>query len=223
LAGISNAAFNSEAVSTFVLNSAGAIVPGGALPSPIAGSFSMWYGQPGAGNFLGSGSNGGSAISPPFTIPDADGVVLRFKTWWEIEAVNPSRFDIMQVQLLNSTGGLIRVLGQLNPAADPTEPADRVRLPYTSGGFNTAPTWQDVSLDLSENRGQVVRLGFVFTTGDDNYNNFRGWLVDEVAIRTQPPVGVQLTYARLSTATTGAKVVLTPANQIAFPARSRQP
>lgn len=220
LAGITNAAFTSGAVQTFVLNADGAPVPGGALPSPFDGSFAMWYGQPSSGNFLsGTSSNSGNVTSPVFTVPSTtDDVYLELKTWWEIEGVNPRSFDIMQIQLVNAAGSVVQVLRQLNPLSDPTSPAavDRIPLAYTSGGFNTAPVWQDISININAHRGQLRAIRFVFSTGDGNYNNFRGWIVDDVAIRfggALPSVSASV----LSDTPAGQELV--PVDQIVFPER----
>jgi Immune inhibitor A-like, MAM domain len=213
-------------VSTFV-QSEGEDQPGGDFPIPFAGSFSAWYGQSSQGNYIGTqaspdgeksggtstGPNSGSLVSPFFRVPDQDNVQLTFKTWWEIEGVNPAHFDLMQIQIQKTTGDPV-VLTQLNPTADPETPADRRAMPFTSGGFNTAPVWQDFSEPLSSYRGQTIRLRLVFNTGDQNYNGFRGWIVDQVAVvvgEGGPFIGLRKQMQ--------LRTDLIPAERVKFPSR----
>ena len=170
---------------------------GGALPMPFAGSYAFWYGQPSSGNYMGSqvsedGSksggtsmapNSGVFTSPAFFIPDhALPVVLRFDTWWEIESINPSSFDVMRVSIQDVATTAVTELGVLNPT---TDPGGAPPTPFTSGGFNTAPVWMQVTQDVTAFRGKTVRLIFTFDTGDILYNGFRGWLIDNVRVTTQ--------------------------------------
>jgi hypothetical protein len=215
-------------VSTFVLDDE-VKVSGGALPSPFAGSFSAWYGQASTGNYIGTqatgdadGSGGtstlpntGSFLSPHFRVPDVLGVELRLKTWWEIESVNPATFDIMSIEIVTGTGPT--PLTELNPETDP-EPTSAAQA-YTSGGFDTAPVWQDVVIDLSAYRGQTVRLRFVFNTGDALYNGFRGWIVDDVRVVTGG--GPSLLLELRPQQSWGGELV--PADQRTFPARTQRP
>jgi len=223
---LSNQAFP-QFVSTLV-QSEGDDQPGGDLPNPIAGDFSAWYGQASTGNYIGTqvegdgdgsggfstASNSGTFVSPYFLVPDQENVQLSLKTWWEIEGVNPKDFDIMQIQVQKVTGQTA-VLQQLNPLTDPSEPADRSALAFTSGGFNTAPVWQDLSLPLSSYRGQTVRLRLVFRTGDERYNGFRGWIVDQVrvVVPAGPFLGARGKQMQLRTN-------LIPADRMRFPTRT---
>lgn len=167
----------------------------GALPAPFAGSYAFWYGNAATGNYLGAqnssdyfGSGGTSAApnsgtltSPPFTLPVADGqsIVLRFNTWWDIESVNPSTFDIMQVSIEDETGA-ITPLGVLNPSSDPAFLLEST--PFTSGGFNKPPVWVEVAQDVTAFSGRTVRLIYSFDTIDILYNGFRGWVIDNVRV-----------------------------------------
>ncbi|HVT40629.1 MAG TPA: hypothetical protein VHE78_16420, partial [Gemmatimonadaceae bacterium] len=175
---------------------------GGAMPSPFAGSYVFWYGNPAAGNYLGpqqandapksggrgTASNTGVLTSPSIVFPTATGMslVLRFNTWWEIESVNPSLFDRMELSVQDVSTSAITSLGMLNPATDPTV-ARPPSAPFTSGGFNTPPGWVEVVKDLSAFRGKTIRLIFTFNTVDLLYNGFRGWLLDNVRITPDAP------------------------------------
>lgn len=176
---------------------------GGALPTPAAGAFSLWYGQPASGNFLGQqdatdvaksggtsvAANIGSVVSPQFVVTaSAPRATLRFDTWFEIESQNPNAngFDIMSIAVQDVGTGAITVLGRLNPFEDPTF-FPRAATPYTSAGFNRAPVWRPVFVDLSAFRGMVIRLVLNFDTVDQQYNGFRGWIVDNVQVSDQIP------------------------------------
>jgi hypothetical protein len=169
---------------------------GGALPSPFTGDFALWYGEPSAGNFIGTqieegpgtggtstAPNGGDAESPEFLIPaSASAAVLRFDTWFEIEGVNPIGFDIMSI--LVSEDGSETLVGTLNPISLPVfgEPP----IPFTTRGLDLAPAWQERAFDLSAFKGKTVSLIFRFATGDHQYNGFRGWLIDDVRVNSDP-------------------------------------
>jgi hypothetical protein len=174
-------------------------VPGGTVPTPFRKSFSGWYGQVSTGNYIGTQADGdlllsggtsiapntGAFVSPEIDIPNVPltNVQLRFKTWWEIEGQNPSGWDLMTIEIVRS--GVPVAATTLNPTADPGPTnEDRHAKPYTSAGFNTAPTWNNVAIDLSAFRGQRVRIRFTFDTRDKLYNGFRGWLVEDVRVST---------------------------------------
>ena len=196
-AGIVNQAFTDQLV---VLGSGDA--SNGGMPNPFHGTKVFWYGtEPGAGvgtengNYIGtrSGNNGfhsggestapnsGSLTSPAFVVP-ANGQ-LTLQTWFEIESVDPQAFDAMTVTLDPATGPDVP-LGQLNPTTDPNGLTSQ---PFTSGGgFNAAPAWVPVTVDLSAYAGQTVQLRFSFNTGDHQYNGFRGWLLDNILVAPAP-------------------------------------
>jgi hypothetical protein len=131
----------------------------------------------------------------------------------------------MQIQLVTPTGS-VQVLRQLNPASDPPSPdeEERIRLPYTSGGFDTAPLWQEISINLNAHRGQSRAIRFAFETGDGRYNNFRGWIVDQVEVRVEKPTLNLVAGAfapSLSEGGTGEELV--PVDEMTFPDRAVEP
>jgi hypothetical protein len=168
----------------------------GALPAPFAGANALWFGAEGgdpSGNYAGALANttqtGGTstaprtgvATSPIFLVPNApNGVQLTFQSWFEIESVNPSGFDVMEVTIRDVDASSSALLVHLNPAADP---GGNSVTPFTSGGFNQPPVWTTITRDLSAYRGHHVQLAFTFDTRDVLYNGFRGWVVDDVALR----------------------------------------
>ena len=168
----------------------------GALPSPFSGSYAMWYGEDATGNFagplmpdqsLGSGgtsvtANAGTVSSPAFRVPSTVNLVrLGFQSWFEIESMNASTFDIMEVQVEDTALPEVKTrLTTLNPLSDPA--GRTAPMPFTSGGFNTAPVWKYLTADLSAYRGKTIRLHFSFATKDVLYNGFRGWIIDNLAV-----------------------------------------
>jgi hypothetical protein len=180
----------------------------GAMPGPFAGSFAFWYGtEPGAGvgtenaNYIGTRSannatnslSGGESTAPnsgvlsstAFVVP-ADGM-LRFETWWEIESVDAHIFDLMTVRV-EEVGFGTTDLGALNPALDVDGAANQ---PFTTNGFNAAPGWAGFSASLSAYATKTVKLHFDFTSGDHQYNGFRGWLLDNVRVVPEPIIGLK--------------------------------
>ena len=166
----------------------------GALPQ-VFGERAYWYGVPSLGNYLGTrltgdgalsggtsnARNSGSVTSPQFHVPaSSHGTVLRFDTWFEIEGVNPATFDLMTVSVIQGAGVL--EIRKLNPTSDPAVNENRAARPFGSGGYNVAPVWQPVELDMTAYEGSDIQLRFAFDTRDLSYNGFRGWVVDNVRV-----------------------------------------
>ena len=175
----------------------------GALPNPSEGQYAVWYGRSEDGNFLGTQNssdtsesggtstvpNEGTLLSPAFLIPaGSPSAGLTYDTWFEIESVNPNAngFDIMSVAVRDLTTGNTVELGRLNPVVDPTLP-NRRPIPFTSGGFNVAPEWRTAEADLSAFIGHTIRLEFHFSTVDNLYNGFRGWIIDNIRVAPNAP------------------------------------
>jgi hypothetical protein len=180
---------------------------GGALPGALGGTKSLWYGEDATGNYRGApwagggspllqvggrsnAANSGTASSPFFAVPNTlNSTSLSFKSWFEIESVNPGPvtiddltfdpFDIMDVTVDVQGGASGVLVKRMNPDENP---GGAPRTPFTSGGFNAPPTTSTFVVDLSAYRGQTIRLNFTFNTVDILYNGFRGWIVDDVAV-----------------------------------------
>ena len=180
----------------------------GFIPEP-KDNHACWYGQVeggnvGQGNFLGDVSsdnggdlldggtsdvkNAGAIVSPLIDLSNETApLALSFKTWWEIEAVNPNEdgFDLMTVSVSTDDGESWENIARLNPLSDPVglNGDSRAPLPYSNRGFNKAPDWlAQEPISLSEFAGQQIRLRFAFSTQDELYNGFRGWLLDDVSV-----------------------------------------
>lgn len=199
LTGVSNAAY------PLLVNLGAGDNSGGALPAPFD-AHALWFAVEtgaNAGNYAGplapTGQAGGTSLSvhagtassPVFLVPDvANAVRLTFRSWFEIESVNSANFDVMEVIVQDLDAGTSATLLRLNPAVDP---GGNARTPLTSGGFDLPPVWQSMSVDLSAYKGRHVALQFSFDTRDVLYNGFRGWIVDDVAVRTFTAAGAATT------------------------------
>lgn len=171
--------------------------PQALLPSAFSGDFVWWYGQPGTGSFIGTqsssdsllsggtstSSNSGVLTSPSINLVSTTKPYLRFRTWWEIESVNPNEngFDIMEIQISTDGGSSYTTIKKLNPFVDPND-SDRSSKPFSSGGYNRKPVWALEEIDLSSYAGEVITLRFDFKTNDGLYNGFRGWIIDTLEI-----------------------------------------
>ncbi len=174
----------------------------GYLPSPYKGSFAYWYGQNQSGNFIGTQKSGdalnsggtsispndGSLTSPLIDLTKAGSAQLNFQTWFEIESQNPNEkgYDLMIIEISIDNGVSFTPFKKLNPYADPVEP-NRYHIPYTSAGFNKAPIWIPIIIDLTPYAGKTIQLRFNFETVDELYNGFRGWFIDDLSV-TSPTV-----------------------------------
>ena len=180
----------------------------GKVPDPLSNR-ACWYGQAVSGgvtqgNFLGEPEepqeeldggtsltpNGGAIVSPDIDLSAETGPLsLTFRTWWEIEAVNPNEngFDLMTIEY--STDDIQWTpIARLNPLSDPVglDDQDRAPLPYSNRGYNKAPAWLwQEPIDISDLAGEQIKLRFRFNTQDELYNGFRGWLVDDISIKRE--------------------------------------
>lgn len=184
----------------------------GKLPDPAQGNYAYWYGNGVAGSFLNKEAsllteegqpvetrlNGGTSAQEYYgtlTSPVIDlsttqkPISLSFKTWWEIESVNPSSrgYDAMDVEV-SVNGGEFKKLARLNPLSDPQTDYNRWSIPFSNFGFNLAPQFaQQEAISLDEYAGQSnVKIRFKFDTVDQYYNAYRGWIIDDIVIQNQP-------------------------------------
>ncbi len=166
------------------------------LPKAVDGDSVMWYGLSDTGSFINTQKDGdnlksggtstsahsGTITSPSIDLSSAIQPVLRFKTWWEIEAVNPNEngFDLMDVKISVDDGEFVAIK-RLNPKVDPNMD-DRASKGFSSAGVFRKPIWVSEELDLSEYKGHSIRIQFSFNTNDELYNGFRGWIIDDLSI-----------------------------------------
>ena len=176
----------------------------GKVPEPLQGNTAYWYGDKVNGNFIGAlrdsstplefdggtsqYDNRGELISPVINLSQYQAPLsLSFKTWWEIESVNPNNqgYDLMNILVSTDGGNSFKTLARLNPLADPSSEYERAPIPYSNLGFNLAPAAvQQEAISLDEYAGKAnVQLKFQFRTVDELYNGFRGWMIDDVVIQ----------------------------------------
>jgi hypothetical protein len=163
--------------------------PGDTYQDYYSPTHSFWYGQDATGDYDTwiydpweeewiPIANDGILISPPIYLSES--AVLTFWTSWEIEAADPSGFDLMQVWVNDGTGDTLVL--QLNPTWDPEDEFGY----YSSAGYNTPRVWVHHTVDLSAYAGKTVLVKFYFDTDDEILNNYRGWYVDDVSIQRAP-------------------------------------
>ncbi len=184
----------------------------GAVPDPTEGIQAYWYGSkivdPAGsvqGNFIdthdvtdstdsgGTSSeinNSGWLTSPAIDLSDATGdLSLTFRTFWEIESVNPNSdgFDLMTIETSNNGGTTWTPIAKLNPLSDPASLQNRDPIPFSNTGYNSAPIWsqQELIQLLNITGSSEVMIRFRFDTIDGLYNGFRGWMIDDIKIINQ--------------------------------------
>lgn len=129
---------------------------------PYAGSYSMYYGNPTAKNFAGSGTNYGTATLPQVMVPGQGSSSLTFWLWMDTEI--SSSYDILYVKI----GGT-----NVWTKTTTTVPA--------------AKTWQQVTVDLNSYAGQSVQVSLYFNTMDSAANSGEGVYVDDIAFNLGAP------------------------------------
>jgi len=174
----------------------GCIPEPGSLPNAYSGDHAFWFGNPASNNFLpgdglcenfNGGKGGpvsGSLESPQVPVQGFTFLFLSFYSAWEVEAVDPQAppngFDWLLVEIRVDDQTTWDLVGYLNPEIDSD---GKPFQPYTSTGFDLAPAWVNYYYDISEwAYGDFVTIRFRFDSKDENYNGFRGWLVDKVEI-----------------------------------------
>ena len=170
-----------------------------ALPRAVEGVHALWFGRPGAGNYLGTGSdcsgkNGGLSsgglwgmfTSPGYVVgSDLEDVRLVFAYWFEIEGLDPNQdYDRMLVEV-SADGAFFYEVGALNPDFDTDGDPDKA---FTTAGYFKTPVWSIADMMLAGPvLGEVLATGtmyvrFQFQTGDEFHNGFRGWVVDGLRV-----------------------------------------
>ncbi|MCB9357341.1 MAG: IPT/TIG domain-containing protein [Calditrichaeota bacterium] len=168
----------------------------GFLPLAHNGTRAMWYGEAPTGSFIGAdfnpnqgshsggtsnGPNTGWAITPEIDLTNASAATLDFWTWWEIEGVDVPFFDLMFVEATIDGGITWAPVGSglLNPLDDVNANA---HVGYSSGGVGEPGLWIHHVFQMDQFIGSLCAIRFRFNTGDNLYNGFRGWLIDEVSV-----------------------------------------
>lgn len=167
------------------------------IPTPVSGNGMAWFGEDTTGSFIGKDFhtipqdplNGGTStqtqegalISPAIDLTSTSNAILEFDTWWEIEGVDVDAYDLMHVEI--STDGGVNFMpigsGLLNPLNDVDGEEWKS---YSSGGLGMPGIWIHQLFDLTPFVGNNVHLRFRFDSGDELYNGFRGWFIDDVSV-----------------------------------------
>lgn len=170
----------------------------GQLPAAYSGTHAAWFGEASTGTFCGSDFNtitqtpkdgctstqpySGELTSPTFSLAGATSAEVQFQAWWEIESVDADTYDLMTVEYSIDGGASWQQAGQLNPVNNPAGKHDQ---DYTANGIEKPAQWNQDIVDISGAAGQSnVQIRFTFNTGDEKYQGFRGWLVDNVVVST---------------------------------------
>ena len=128
-------------------------------------------------------------MGPQDSAPLQDNPTLTFDTLWQIEGVDPSYFDLMDVNVI-PVGGSSTTVWQLNPSYDGGTCKDS----YASvTGFDGTPEVTNPSVDLSQFANETVELQFSFNTVDSLYNAYLGWQIKNIEI-TGDSNGIPATF-----------------------------
>jgi hypothetical protein len=219
---------------TSELNPVAVTLPDAGYHLAAAGGTNVaWFGELSTGSYIGSdfprppnpkggGSSAdtqaGTLTSPAVDLTGYTAATLEFDSWWEIEGVAGSYYDIMTVQVSTDGGGSWNDLGVLNPTIPTNAPGDTG---FTAGGSSAPPVWRHYVYDLSSVAGSNVLIRFQFDTGDSAYNGFRGWTVDNVVVQGGSEVPAPYVSALdPPLATQDDLVTVTGANSTSAPCRS---
>jgi C1A family cysteine protease len=129
-------------------------------PDPVhSPTHAMWFGNESTGNYETGFQEVGDLISTTINLTDVDIAFLEFYHWREGEG---GSYDVSSVYI--SIDGL---------NWDLIYETDEIYI----------PPWEKVFVDISSYVGNPsVQLWFNFDTFDSVYNDYRGWLVDDVAV-----------------------------------------
>jgi hypothetical protein len=167
------------------------------LSPPKHGTHAFWYGRDEDGSFLRvdateppeqSAASGGTSwaahqgtlTSPPIDLTGYLGARLSFWSWWEIESIHPTEYDLSTVEASGDGGASWTEVFRMNPPSD--SGGGKPALPFTANGVGAPPSWALRKADLSAFAGKQVLVRFRFDTGDEYFNGFRGWMLDELKL-----------------------------------------
>ncbi len=121
---------------------------------------SFWYGQDSTGNYDTGSANSGVLQSPTYDLTYASSPKLEFYHWYETENYL-GEYDICEV-IVNGDVVYHRDSEDQNVGSE--------------------NNFVKETIDLSSYIGQVIDVQFVFDTVDAEYNDHRGWYIDDVNI-----------------------------------------
>jgi uncharacterized repeat protein (TIGR01451 family) len=142
-----------------------------------------------------------SLTSPPVTITGSGDTNFSFWTKWQVESMDPACYDQLWIEYYNvvsPTGWVL--LTEVGPVTDPPSSAPGVGMASVTG-YGGVPQWQFVQLDLSAFAGETLQLRFRFLDSacqasncagkvcgppDSDFDNFLGWVVDDISLGCPP-------------------------------------
>jgi hypothetical protein len=124
---------------------------------PAGGSYSLYYGDPAAGDYDSGTANNGKAALAPQALTAGKKAGLSFALWMDVEA--GAGFDTLEVYV----------------GTDLVWQKDMSTVPKLK-------IWKQVEIDLSKYAGQSVAIRFVFDTTDSVSNTGEGVYIDNVTI-----------------------------------------
>ncbi|MFC1523448.1 kelch repeat-containing protein, partial [Thermodesulfobacteriota bacterium] len=130
----------------------------------ISGGNSFWYGQDNSCDYDTGATTSGSLISKTITIPASGSTTLTFWSWFDTEddPVYP-QYDRKWVQV-EENGSFTNLTPEVGELQDPS-------------------TWQKFTYNLDAFSGKDIKIHFTFDSYDATLNNFRGWYLDDIAVR----------------------------------------
>jgi hypothetical protein len=147
--------------------------PCGSQAAPfLEGTKAAWFGEPGSCTYdmFFSGPEGSLTLNSWIALPDAPSISLRFWSFSHTEYCAKG-YDRHWVEIEAQNGPDQGFTQLLCPPSGPPE----LLLP-----------WHERRIDLSAYRGAQVRVRFTFIAGDSAFNDWLGWLVDDVSIIAEP-------------------------------------
>jgi hypothetical protein len=121
------------------------------------GKYSLYYGDPSAGDYDTGGQNYGTAQLPAFTPTTGKKAGLTFSLWMDTESL--SSYDVLEVY------------------ANTTKVWSK-----TTTTVSSMKTWLEISIDLSSYAGKSVTIKFKFDTKDSYSNSTEGLYIDDITI-----------------------------------------
>ncbi|MFH1533067.1 MAG: hypothetical protein ABIK09_20265 [Pseudomonadota bacterium] len=130
----------------------------------------LYYGNPGAGNFESNGANSGEAISPEIWLQPGVDDALTFEYFQDSES--GTYYDMCWLYV------------------SWTEGADTWVEIWSKAQYTAMNTWQTYTVNLNGLAGETVRFRWYFASGDSISNNGKGVLVDNFHVHStcQPVV-----------------------------------
>ncbi|MCX9011094.1 MAG: choice-of-anchor J domain-containing protein [Candidatus Methanoperedens sp.] len=122
-------------------------------------SHSFWYGDENSKTYKTDRDNSGTLVSPQINL-QGDHPVLYFRSWYQTEPSKAYDRKVVQISVNNGAWTDLKMI------------------------TDTPQAWNQEAIDLSDYAGSSVRLRFLFDTLDGNMNNYEGWYVDDIEIRS---------------------------------------